>query len=320
MRPQLPDRPARNRLRERLRARAGMQIPAGLVPGSLDLDGRRRTYSIAPAAERGAPLLIALHGGGGTGAGMAALSGFAERAPRAGFSVVFPDGFGGVWNDQRGAPRLARREGIDDVAFLDRLVQQLAHEHGTSPGPPFVTGISNGAFLAEHVARHALMPVAGLGLVAGTASEASRAAVPAPRHPTPVLMFAGTADPLVPYAGGPIGALGRIGARRGGARGQAGRGMAAPAETVAADWVATNGCSPTPAVDPVATRNRGLSVTRLTWTAPNRPSVTLFRIDGGGHTWPGGAPYLPPRIIGPVVTDLDASGILLDAFAATRRD
>src|SRR5579859_5633463 len=174
MRPQLPDRPARNRLRERLRARAGMQIPAGLLQGSLDLGGRRRTYSLAPVPEPGAPLLIALHGAGGTGCGMAALTGFAERAPQAGFAVVFPDGFGGVWNDQRDAPRLVRREGIDDVAFLNRLVEQLVEDHGVGQGPVFVTGMSNGAFLAEHLARHRLMPVAGLGLVAGTATEASR--------------------------------------------------------------------------------------------------------------------------------------------------
>jgi polyhydroxybutyrate depolymerase len=40
----------------------------------------------------------------------------------------------------------------------------------------------------------------------------------------------------------------------------------------------------------------------------------LYRIEGGGHTWPGGAQYLPARIIGPVASELDATGIMLQAF------
>jgi polyhydroxybutyrate depolymerase len=44
--------------------------------------------------------------------------------------------------------------------------------------------------------------------------------------------------------------------------------------------------------------------------------VALYRIDGGGHTWPGGAPYLPERFIGPVARSLDASGTLLAQFVA----
>jgi poly(3-hydroxybutyrate) depolymerase len=35
---------------------------------------------------------------------------------------------------------------------------------------------------------------------------------------------------------------------------------------------------------------------------------------GGGHTWPGGAQYLPHRLLGPVARDLDATGIILDTF------
>jgi hypothetical protein len=40
--------------------------------------------------------------------------------------------------------------------------------------------------------------------------------------------------------------------------------------------------------------------------------AVLYRIEGGGHTWPGGAPNLSARIVGPVARHLDATGILLD--------
>lgn len=53
------------------------------------------------------------------------------------------------------------------------------------------------------------------------------------------------------------------------------------------------------------------TVTTRTWTAPGCHPVTLYRIDGGGHGWPGGPQFLPARIIGQIPRHLDATGILL---------
>src|SRR6187431_560776 len=100
--------------------RAGMVIPNHLELGATTVGMRVRTYALAPPpAARG--VLIVLHGAGGTGAGMAALTGLSTRGPEAGFVVAFPDGVGGVWNDQRDAPKLPRRDDVDDVAFLAAL-------------------------------------------------------------------------------------------------------------------------------------------------------------------------------------------------------
>jgi len=328
----------RARLRERMLARSGMQVPAGLDELAIDVGGRRRTYRLAAAPRSGAPLVVALHGAGSQGIGMAALTGLAERAPAAGVAAVFPDGWGRVWNDSRGAPRLARREGIDDVAFLTCLVQRLVADGVADPAAVHLAGISNGALLAEHIARHGRMAVAGIALVAGTATVLSRQAAPRPVRPTAVVMFEGTADPLVPYAGGAIGPFGRRPARRatrfggGRAQGQAteplgprwerkaarfgggrGRGQAVGVEVVAADWVAANGMSAAPVVDQLAGVAGDLPVVRTAWTEPGRPPVVLYRVDGGGHTWPGGPQYLPARFVGPVARGLDATGIVLDS-------
>ncbi len=37
-------------------------------------------------------------------------------------------------------------------------------------------------------------------------------------------------------------------------------------------------------------------------------------VTGGGHTWPGGAQYLPERWIGPVSRDFDASAVIAAFF------
>jgi polyhydroxybutyrate depolymerase len=220
-----------------------------------------------------------------------------------------------VWNDRRNAPALARREAVDDVAFLGALIERLASDGVADAGRVSLAGISNGAFLSEHIARHGLLPVQALVLVAGSATAVSRQGAPRPSRPTTVMIFAGTADPLVPYTGGPIGGLGRLVSRRpepSGAR----RGVAVAMERVATDWVEANGLPPSPVSQPVAVAPGDPAVTRLLWQAPDRPSVVLYRIDGGGHTWPGGGQYLPSSIIGRVATGLDATGLLLEGLAA----
>ncbi len=177
----------------------------------------------------------------------------------------------------------------------------------------FAIGISNGGFLAEHAARYAALELAGIVLVASGATVSSRSACPTPRRPVRVLAFHGTADPLVPYGGGPIG-LGCAGLAerrrdgQGAAQG-AGRERGGADQAVCADW-ARPGSSPVAEQLPPA--GGDLAVDRLSWPDPLGSQTTLDRVRGGGHTWPGGAPYLPARILGPVAQTLDATGILLD--------
>jgi polyhydroxybutyrate depolymerase len=293
-----------------------MAATDGLEPGAVDVGGRRRTYLLAPPAKPAAPLLVVLHGAGSTGAGMARLTGLGERARAAGVAAVFPDGVHRVWSDNRNAARLRQREGVDDVGFLAALIERLAGDGGVDPRRVVLVGISNGALLAEHIARHARLPVAGLVLVAGTATVPSRAARPRPAQTTGVVIFHGTADPLVPYLGGPIGPAGRRAQRRVRRTGEGhpGRGVAVPAETVAADWAAVAGAAPTPETERSPMPAGDLSVTRLTWQGAAH-TVTLHRIEGGGHTWPGGPQYLPARIVGPVARGLDASAVTIAVAA-----
>jgi polyhydroxybutyrate depolymerase len=277
-----------------------------------------RTFCSAVSHDAGGPLLVALHGAGSTGVGMAALTGLAERGPAAGCTVVFPDGRGRVWNDERAAPSLARRSGVDDVGFIKRLVDRFLEQRSGDVSAVYATGISNGALMSEHLARHSLVDLAGIALVAGTAAVTSRDGAPIPLRGARVLMFEGTADPLIPYGGGPIGPFGRMAARRSQRTGrQPGRGIAAPAEQVAADWAAACSASPVPRVDRWEPPG-DLPVTRLAWSSARREEVVLYRVEGGGHTWPGGPQYLPASIIGPVARGLDATGIILDLVCGTR--
>jgi len=303
---------------------AGSRTGSGLERRTLDVAGVWRSYWLArgagePRPGGPPPPLMVLHGSGTTGRGVAtAFSALAARGPAAGVTVVFPDGWEGVWHIAR-APEA--EPALDDAAFLVALTRKLQPEDADGPPRPvFLAGISNGGGFAEHVARHGLLPVSGLFLVVATVREFSRQAEPVPRQRTAVTIMAGTGDPRVPYDGGALGANGVIGlvlrqrAARHGDRPAERR--AAAAETVARDWAAGNGITGEPWVVPLPEVAGDPPVTRLTWSAPGCLPVVLYRIEGGGHGWPGGPQFLPTRVTGPIPRHLDATGILLDLVTA----
>jgi poly(3-hydroxybutyrate) depolymerase len=268
-------------------------------------------------------LLIALHGSGMDGRAMARFTGLARRGPAAGITIVFPDGWKRTWHPARPP---ARQPDLDDARFLAELSVHMEAIGAARSWPVFLTGISQGARFAEHVARHGLLPVTGLFLVAGTALEYSRRLVPVPQLRASMILVMGTGDKTAPYEGGPLarrGLPGMILRRRAARHGELpGEDVVAGAEQVLADWTAANGIAvggvtvtgsfARPVIEELPTRPGELLVTRKTWTRPGCHPVALYRVDGGGPGWPGGPQPAPARAGGPAIRHLDATGLLLD--------
>lgn len=285
--------------------------PTRLERQTFEVQGIQRAYWLALPPQTPAPLLVVLHGMGLNGRQMAEWTGLGARGPKAGFTTVLPDALNEVWDDNG----LGRSDAVDDGAFVTTLVNRVVLQGLALAGFVFLVGLSNGAFFAERLARHGLLDARGLVLVAGTARELSRRSAPRPVRAAAVLCFEGTADPMVPYTGGratgPIAWMARRRARRL-LIGAGGREVVA-AEVIASDWAASNGCAPAPVVERLpGVIEDELPVDRLSWTAAGRPPVTLYRIVGGGHGWPGGPQYMPARLVGRVVQHLDATAVLLD--------
>ena len=309
-----------NDLHRRRAFRRHRRAADGLAHGSIQVGGVERTFLVQRGPHTACPLVLMLHGGGGQGAGTVGLTDMARRGLAAGFATAFPDGLMRGWNDGRTGARIKARGEADDVAFLLALIEHLAATGVADGAPAFCCGISNGAFMSDRLARMAPERVAGIGLVAGTSGVDTLAGGHASSRPVPAMLFHGTADPIVPYAGGPIGfnRIGR-GARRPGRDAMGGaRGTCASAEEVALDWARLAGHDARPTVERLAPPGPGLGVARLTWQGPGGGPVVLHRIEGAGHTWPGGPQYLPSRIVGPVAPGLDATGILLSYFQYVR--
>jgi len=148
-------------------------------------------------------LVIALHGSQGSGLRLSETSGLSAKADKEGFAVVYPyalvsPGAGFTeWNEffnhsfGSSAP--------DDVGFIRQLILTLQTQINPSPKKIFVTGLSNGGFMAHRIGVQLSDLVAAIGVVEGTlVSPGNPSDVPAPLGPVSVLMIHGDQDPTVP--------------------------------------------------------------------------------------------------------------------------
>lgn len=262
-------------------------------------DGRTRTFhTYVPASvdtSAGAPampLLVALHGGTGSGLQYERSSGFDGLAEANGFMVVYPDAVGigddgtelRTWNGgQCCGP--AATQGVDDVAFVDQLIGELEDRYPVDSDRVFAAGHSNGAILAYRLACELSDDVAAIGVQAGTLGVEGCD----PARPVSVLHIHGTDDQNLPVDGGV------------GPDSLAGVDFSPPRdglETLArADHCTGEPVESTAATDP------DLMVTQ--WTAcADGATVAFLAVTGASHAWMGsaaasrsGAPY----------PDLDAS-------------
>jgi polyhydroxybutyrate depolymerase len=255
--------------------------------------GHDRTFLLyAPHDATPLPLVIALHGGLGDGAAQEKLSHFSRVAAREHFVLALPDGYSRSWNDARDLSR-ASKANYDDVAFLTDIITTLTKENRVDPTHVYMTGMSNGGFMTEAFACKAGDRVAAIAMVGALLPDELTDCHPS--HPIPTIIIIGDHDPLVPYAGGPMG--------RGGERGNI-----KSADDTAQFWANTDGCGPSTdtAVPDVAEDDTHTTLTHF-GSCKDNADVMLYRVIGGGHTWPGGLQYLGKWLIGKTSRDFDAS-------------
>lgn len=264
------------------------------------------------------PLIVALHGGGSTPLDMARFCQLAQQAATYGFATVFPSGSGPspeflTWNAGVCCGHAARRE-VDDVGFLGRLLDQLQATHSLDASRIYVAGMSNGGMMAYRAAAQLPGRFAAVACVAGClACELAPLAVG-----VPAIHFHGTADDFVPYGGGA------------GARSLRQVDFASVARTLqtwseASGWEPHQG--PTKRVTPVASgvaqlhNDAPLQAYRKVYAKRTveglaEDVVIEFRIEGGGHTWPGQAP--PYCFMGASMLSLSANDKICRFFRRFR--
>jgi len=241
----------------------------------IDVDGLDRTAlvhvpeGVAPGERL--PLILAFHGSALNGRTMEEITGFSDLADREGFVVVYPNGSGpsGVLSWNAGSCcSFALERNIDDLAFVDALLDTLIERYPVDTTRIYATGFSNGGMLTYALAIETPERFAAIAVVSGAMFASQGPA----DEPLPVLIIHGTDDAVIPYVGG-WGALRTLSGKTE---------PALPAAEAAAFWIAKNGCKD---VAISTTSERNAQIRRYSGCRDDTDVVFITLLEGP-HGWP----------------------------------
>lgn len=172
---------------------------------AVQVDSMARTYTLhLPQTYDGqspAPLVVDFHGIGLSGAAERTMSPYPAVLDPAGVVMAFPDGIKGLagtaWNV---GPCCV--SGVDDIAFARALLADVGQTACIDLDRVYAVGVLTGGGMAHYVGCHAAdvfaaVAPAAFDLLAENVNDC------APQRAITEISFRGTADPRVPYDGGP---------------------------------------------------------------------------------------------------------------------
>jgi polyhydroxybutyrate depolymerase len=181
----------------------------GNINRTSNVGGTSRTYILhVPSNYTGTtrvPLVLDFHALGGTGSQEQSSSGYQQIADKNGFLIAFPDGIDNAWNI---GPCCTNSRDVDDLGFAKAMVTAISNDGCVDATRVYATGFSMGGGMSHYLACNAA------DVFAAAAPASFDLLVPdeepcVPSRPISVLTFRGTADTVVPFAGGQ-GSSGRI--------------------------------------------------------------------------------------------------------------
>lgn len=225
------------------------------------------------------PLVLNFHGLGSNSSEQETYGDFRKIADTANFIVVHPQGVSQAQlSNQSGWSAFgsySQPGTTSDFDFVAALIDTIKANYTINAGRVFSAGMSNGAFMSFANACQLSSRFAAIAPVAGSmgALQISNCNL---THPTPVLMINGTADNLVKYDG----TLANYPFKT------------TQIDTLALHWAKENNCNLTPTVENLSNSNLldGSTVVHYVYSGgDNNSSVELYKVVGGGHSWPGAA-------------------------------
>ena len=262
----------------------------------LRLQDRERSYILhTPPAlqdEAALPLVLVFHGGYDSPENAISNTGFNSLADRERFLVAYPSGINKHWNDGRGVANA----GIDDVAFVRAMIDDIRQIRRVDHRRIFATGASNGGMFTQRLACELADSIAAFAPVISSLPEAIHQRCK-PSRAVSVLMINGTDDKMVPWQGGEM-------------KGKGGRILSVPASVEF--WARHADCPATSSVASQILPDRDprdrTRVRRTHYSACRAGAeVEFLEIEGGGHTWPGGDNRQMPLLLGNTSRDIEAT-------------
>ncbi|HEX6566595.1 MAG TPA: PHB depolymerase family esterase [Chthoniobacterales bacterium] len=285
------------------------RLPAsGLHDESIRVGDRTRIYRLFVPSDLPdpVPVVFVFHGTETPGRGIDSIiriTRFEEIGQGHHALIIFPEAYEGNWNDGRLNNRAkSYLDGVDDIAFVDAILAQTEHDYHVDRARIDATGFSNGAIFCHFLAAQRS------GVFAAIAPVSGPIAIPFsawfhPALPVSLLEIHGTSDPVVPYRGGKITDDG---------------GEVLGVEATAELWAKTDRCRRDYIEIPVPdqTARDDCYPQSFEWSdGKDGTDVVLYRIIGGGHTWPGNpTSLLSGFFLGKVCLDFDASELIWKFF------
>lgn len=234
------------------------------------------------------PLVVLLHGFGASGLTQDLLFGFSQLVDRFEFLYAYPDGTVDqtgkrFWNATEVCCDLFKT-GVDDVAYVDAVIDDMSARYNVDKQRIFVIGHSNGGFMSLRYACDRANRVAAIMSLAGASYKDMTKCQPS--ETVAVLQVHGDMDMTVPFGGAMMGGLA----------------IPSAAETVAG-WANKNGCQSTtdtssPAID--IESNLAGAETRVAKHPGCRSggAAELWTIAGGSHVPTFSRPAWGEAVIG----------------------
>jgi len=281
--------------------------PGGLERFVLKHEDRERVYFlyVPPSARTrtSLPVLLVFHGEGQTPEDIIGMAGFNALADLHTFAVVYPAGTGSNperlhWNVVKSGTYATVNE-VDDLGFVDAVLAEVDQKLGIDDDRVYAAGFSHGGMLCFRLAcdpywSQQLAAIATVGSVM-TVDPRDCAAV----DPVPLIAFHGTDDPFSNYSGG---------IAREAPRNDRTTRLSYPGTV--SFWVQYLSVTNLPDTG----ESRGDARVRHFKSPTSDVEVISWELQGGGHTWPGGAAMLPAWIAGTVNRDVNASSEIWDFF------
>jgi len=254
------------------------------ITDSIISGGVYRTFMLyIPAKYNSAnpvPLVFNLHAYGSKNTDELTYADFRPVADTANFIMALPQGdsvhqayeYNLGWDNWNSVAQAGK-----DLDFISNLIDSIKARYNIDLNRVYSCGYSNGGFMSYDLACYLNSRIAAIASVAGDMIVSHDSACN-PAHPTPVMEIHGAADSCVTWNGVAAQCLTLQTIH------------CLPIDTLIKHWVIRDNCSTTPVLSNVPNNNWLDQCTAELYVyngGTNNSKVELYKVKGGGHTWPG---------------------------------
>ena len=262
---------------------------------------RSREYLLAlpKRISSSAPILLALHGGGGSGKRLARHIKLHRESRAQRVLIAYPSGLNKQWNDSR-EEIVNEKSAANDVLFLKTLVQNLKTTYGLKSSV-WITGLSNGGMMSWRMGCEASELIDGImPVISGIPHGLLRSCSP---QNISVFAAASEQDPIVPYEGGEVRIFGNK------------RGRVLSFERSLNFFARKLQCSALPSTKENPNSQDSTSLENFHFSCKQGRFLEGVKMVNGGHVWPGKSHgFLYKKVVGNPVLDFSMNQKVFDVI------